>query len=205
MKTIYLTLASLFIAILFFQSCNKDTQETKPEFKLAPADSISQEEYDIYSLVINEFFSTKEVIISQRTNTSSYLKYAPYDSVLTNEEPNFDTTIYSNYEQINNLSYYFADNFTSDIRKIILITHEEFQYFFTGNDINSGWEEFHKEYPDAGGIISFTRIGFNSEKTQALFEISDQYGSLGGEGHIIYLAKENGKWVIKDTIFTWIS
>lgn len=56
-----------------------------------------------------------------------------------------------------------------------------------------------------GGLISFSRILFNKEKTKAVFTLDRLCGSLCGGGFIIVAKKINGKWETIKHIGTWIS
>lgn len=206
MKTIYFTLIALLVAVISLQSCNKNDNNVKPEFRIGYADSIPQEEYDIYSLVIHENYPDIQVVtVAQQTNTETFVTQYWYDTVLASQNPGFDTTVVENYKQANDSLYYFNDNFSADNQQIKVLTNDELHYIFQDKNLNAGWLEFHKEYPNSGSLLSFTRIGFNLDHTQAIFEISSEAGSLAGSGFIIYLVKENGQWVIKDRINTWIS
>jgi hypothetical protein len=100
---------------------------------------------------------------------------------------------------------YFDEKFNSTSKEIVLISSEELSYFFDGQDINNDWKEFYNDYKNSNGLIRFSRIAFNEDKTQAIFEIGHSYASLGGDGSIIYLKKQNDIWTITEIIPTWIS
>ncbi|MEZ5425030.1 MAG: hypothetical protein R2747_02090 [Pyrinomonadaceae bacterium] len=68
-----------------------------------------------------------------------------------------------------------------------------------------GWGEFLKIYPKAGGIISFSRIGFNPDRTQALVYVAKRCGPLCGDGAMIFLLKKDGEWVVKKDLGIWVS
>jgi hypothetical protein len=68
-----------------------------------------------------------------------------------------------------------------------------------------GWEEFSRLYPKSQGVVSLSRIGFNSSKTQALVYVGNVCGGRCGEGNFFLLVKEAGKWKIQDELNVWIS
>ncbi|MDI6050848.1 hypothetical protein QLS31_13515 [Flavobacterium sp. XS2P24] len=200
---IYLPLLLLGFTIL---SCEKDENETKPDFSLKQSDQIPDEIYDIYSLVINEKYSSKKIVIVQATKTSIDLKYENnfYDYLIKNYQ-DFDTSLVQIHEDLNENSVNFGEQFHSDTKEIILISSDELLYIFDSQDLNADWKEFYNDYENSNGIIRFSRIAFNENKTQAIFEIGHSYASLGGEGSIIYLKKKNNIWTIIKIISTWIS
>lgn len=187
-------------------SCEKDEEETKPYFSLKQSDQISGEIYDIYSLVINEKYSSNKIVIEQASKTSIELKYENdfYDYLSKNYQ-DFDTSLVQIHENLNKNVVNFGEKFHSDTKEIILISSDELSYIFDSQDIDANWKKFYNDYVNSDGVIRFSRIAFNEDKTQAIFEIGHSYASLGGEGSIIYLKKKNGTWTIIEVIPTWIS
>jgi hypothetical protein len=53
-------------------------------------------------------------------------------------------------------------------------------------------------------LLSFSRIGFNIDRTEAIFEIN-YYFPLAGSGYIIHLKKENNIWMVFNIVMIWIS
>jgi len=53
-------------------------------------------------------------------------------------------------------------------------------------------------------LLSFSRIGFNNNKTEAILEVN-YFFPHAGSGFIIHLKKENNLWIIINRIMTWIS
>jgi hypothetical protein len=190
---------------LLIQSCEKDDKETKPEFSLEQPDVISDENYNVYSLVIGKY-SSEKIVIAQATKTSIDLNYENYfyDYLIENY-PDFDTSLVKTHEDLNENSVNFGEQFYSETKEIVLITSEELSYFFDSQDLNGGWEEFHDDYKNSSGIIRFSRIAFSENNTQAIFETGRSYGSLAGNGSIIYLVKIGDNWTIEEVIPTWIS
>ena len=55
-------------------------------------------------------------------------------------------------------------------------------------------------------IIYFSRVGLNSNNTEAVFSVSyKNLKFLRGSGKLFYLRKQNGKWKIMTSIRSWIS
>jgi hypothetical protein len=57
------------------------------------------------------------------------------------------------------------------------------------------WKEFYKKYPDSGGFIDLSAVGFNADKTVAVVSKGRWCGSLCGEGDYYVLQKKDGKWI----------
>ncbi|GAF02733.1 hypothetical protein [Saccharicrinis fermentans] len=205
-KRLIIYISCTFVIGLLTQSCEKTDKEIKPEFSLEQADLISDENYNIYSLVIEEMYSSEKIVIAQATKTSIDLNYDNYfyDYLVENHQ-DFDTILVKTHGDLNENSVNFGEQFHDETKEIILITSEELSYVFDSQDLNRDWEEFYNDYENSNGIIRFSRIAYNDDKTQAIFEIGHSYASLGGGGSIIYLKKQDGIWTITEVIPTWIS
>lgn len=70
---------------------------------------------------------------------------------------------------------------------------------------HDGWKEFYAKYPDAGGIMAFSRVGFNEKRDRALLYSTIGCGWLCGTGHYHLLKRESGKWVLFKSYMAWIS
>ena len=57
------------------------------------------------------------------------------------------------------------------------------------------WTEFYKQYPDSGGFIDLSAVGFNAEKTVAVVSKGRWCGSVCGEGEYYVLQKKDGNWI----------
>jgi len=56
------------------------------------------------------------------------------------------------------------------------------------------WEKFGKQYPDSGGWIELSAVGFNTDKTVAVVYMGHHCGMLCGGGGFHVLQKKDGKW-----------
>lgn len=72
----------------------------------------------------------------------------------------------------------------------------------------AGWEAFYSRFPDSGGYVWFSAVGFNREKTKAIVFVNHMCGSLCGGGGPHFLEKKNGKWVpaaVDASVSVWAS
>lgn len=64
--------------------------------------------------------------------------------------------------------------------------------------------EFMLRFPQNYGYLTFSRVGFNRDLTEALFYTEHVCG-MCGEGKYVFMSKINGKWVLVGQAGTWIS
>ena len=69
----------------------------------------------------------------------------------------------------------------------------------------NGPPAFEKLFPGAGGIISFSRVGFDSGLDEAIVSASYVCGGLCGEGWSYILKKRQGKWEVASKRMVWVS
>ena len=69
----------------------------------------------------------------------------------------------------------------------------------------NGWEKFYKRFPDSGGIVGVSRVGFNLETNQALVYVEHGCGDLCGTGHYMLLDKGESGWKVAKRYMSWIS
>lgn len=62
----------------------------------------------------------------------------------------------------------------------------------------AGWEGFYQRYPDSGGWMELSAVGFNVNKTVAVVYMGHHCGALCGGGGFHVLEKKDGKWVALD-------
>ena len=67
------------------------------------------------------------------------------------------------------------------------------------------WDAYYKQFPRAQGILTFSRVGFNSDGTQALLYYSNRCGGLCGAGKYVVMVKRDGRWSIGTEIEMWVS
>jgi hypothetical protein len=59
---------------------------------------------------------------------------------------------------------------------------------------NHNWDNFYKRYPDSGGIIWVTAVGFNRQKTLAIVFTGSYCNDLCGRGSFALLKRIDGRW-----------
>jgi len=66
-------------------------------------------------------------------------------------------------------------------------------------------KDFGQTFPGASGIISLSRVGFDSTLHEAIVSSAFVCGFLCGEGRRHTLRKTRGKWVVVQSSMVWIS
>jgi hypothetical protein len=70
-------------------------------------------------------------------------------------------------------------------------------------------EEFERlmtEPPHPFGMVRFSRVAFNADRSQALFAVSDVCGGLCGRGGALVATRRNGRWDFNPIVgCSWIS
>jgi len=128
----------------------------------------STESLKIYRLIIDQFYIEKEnqpVVIDQFSMKFKW--FYNTKSIYTPLEINRDTL--EDFERINQSASKIADDFPLDSGYIFVSSPDE------GSE-KSIWryrnylKRFKKLFPDSGGVITFSKIGFNKQMNQGLVE-----------------------------------
>src|SRR5215510_12986687 len=61
--------------------------------------------------------------------------------------------------------------------------------------MQAGWEGFYQRYPNSGGWVEVSAVGFNNDRTVAVVYMGHHCGGLCGGGCFHVLEKKDGKWV----------
>lgn len=67
------------------------------------------------------------------------------------------------------------------------------------------WTDFNKIYPGSAGYNSFSRVGFDKTKRNALVYFVNWCGSLCGTGSYVHVQKSETGWEVKVAAGMWIS
>jgi hypothetical protein len=164
---------------------------------------VSDEEYEIYSSVIKQIYvqpETKLLMIEERTFR--------YDFASENDEPwlekkkglNIDQSAAEDYEARNSQHWLLNRASFKLTVKINLITDLDLKAIFHGNWGELEWINYYRRFPDSSGFVMLSRIGFNTQHTQALLYVGSRCGPGCGDLHFLLLEKANGTWTTKKEI-----
>jgi hypothetical protein len=155
--------------------------------------SITDEEYSIYSVLINSAFlhpKTQLAIIKAHTEFER-------ESVVIPEE--FKEDLLSKIERSETLERRFSLKV-----EYLMLNKDLLETIFKEGSMK-GWERYWKEYPNATGVLGFSRIGFDRAHNKAFVYVSETCGTLCGNGYAFRLEKINGSWQVKEKKNLWIA
>ncbi len=89
--------------------------------------------------------------------------------------------------------------------EITLLSHENFAQILATPGRPEWWNAFHARYPQAGGTISASMIGYDPGHTHALLMVGMQSAPLAGYGEYLLLEKVDGNWQVIKNLMAWIS
>lgn len=186
------------IVLISFELCSGSA--STPWNQSISREGVSDEEYEIYSTVIKQTYlrpDTKMFVIEERTFR--------YDFAVDDDEPwrdkkkglTIEESAAEDYEARNNKKWLLnKDSFKLPV-KVSLITDLDLKAIFHGNWGELQWINYYRRFPDARGFIMLSRIGFNTERTQALLYIGSRCGPGCGDIHFLLLEKVDGVWAMK--------
>ena len=174
----------------------------------------NQDEQAVYAAVVRRLFAGNRfsfdtqtavnlLVIKERTVTDHSIRSAEAERhwryIASRLETLSEETI-SSFKAENQAEQRLDSALVLPIRHIF-VSNEELDQMHRGR----GWEEFRARYPDSGGFIGFSRIGFNAERSQALVYFEHWCGNLCGSGLYILLTKDNDEWKVRHIHRAWIS
>lgn len=87
-------------------------------------------------------------------------------------------------------------------RPSVLLGDEELKALLRGG---RGWEAFYDTYPESGGCFYVSRVGFSSDRRQALVHVGRQWHGRAGGGELLLIGLENEAVVELGSVATWMS
>jgi hypothetical protein len=171
------------ISLLLFPSTSLSQDNQPAPYK----DSIA---YEIYSTILLSEWAVrvakaKTLVIRTETDAKFQMCLKPDD-----ESKKIIGSAISNYLEVNKKTWLIQEKLTVEIPYKI-VSSEAIKSTFEKNN----WEEFYKRYPQSGGYIELSAIGFNEDKNVAVVYVAHSCGLLCGGGDYHVLQKKDGKWV----------
>lgn len=165
------------------------------------------EEYSVYTAILNQYLSptsnVKVLVLRDFAQTETESKRQLTDRIrfVSKNLPALEKKTASNFKKQNRKPFPLQEQFALSV-PVKLISDEEFRQLVPSA---ADWSGFYAAYPGAPGLLTFSRVGFNRDLTQAVVYLSQVAGPLGGEGVFVLLQKENGVWTPTEEITVWIS
>ena len=165
-----------------------------PRATLEEAPALMNEEYLVYSAVITQMYGESQgdpLVIRERISKGE--RY-PVDGRLKAQNPTLD-----DFKRKNEAGGKLSNDFTSTSRVVLLSAEEERAL------CSDDWASFHEKYPHASGVLSFSRVGLNQDRTEAVVYVDRMEGNLCGRGYLVLLSRGSEGWKIQQQCFLWIS
>lgn len=115
------------------------------------------------------------------------------------------TKAIANWKSINDETWLLADKFDLPMGHKVISAGELKESFertpecktslSTPFGARCAWETFTERFPNAGGWIELSAVGFNPERNVAVVYISHRCGRLCGRGFAQVLRKRDGAWI----------
>ncbi|MDQ3803368.1 MAG: hypothetical protein M3416_05880 [Acidobacteriota bacterium] len=163
-------------------------------------------EYAVYAALIKEMYVEDKIkMIAIREHTALHPMVG--DGLLKELErvrqkmPAVSQEMVDNFIEENKHSRPLENAFNLSVPSV-LIGEKEYEEIFQDAD---GWQTFYRKYPASQGLMTLSKVGFNSVMNQALVYVGNQHAGLGGAGYYVLLSMENGAWIIQDKSGAWIS
>ena len=161
-------------------------------------EALSQTDYEIYSKIISDFKS-KTLVIKKETRgfefNPDFKDFKKYFETL--EKETFDDFA---------VKLLTEDTLTNSFitrKRIIFISSARILEMYSSTK-SDGWETFYKENGKTQGITTFSRIGYNKNKSQALVYHGTQSQWLIGAGYYDLFEFRRGKWVRISSYKAWV-
>jgi hypothetical protein len=91
----------------------------------------------------------------------------------------------------------------------VFLSKNEFVKIFEsppeGNSEPEYWKRYYGKYPDSGGYIQLSNVGFNKARDQGLLYFVHWCSSACGTGQYILLRKSDTGWKVDRAAGVWIS
>ena len=166
-----------------------------------PPPDIETEEYAVYSAMIQQnpigYNLGSFLVIKEQTASGLEM----FERTLEETRPLPDKLVDS-YRSQNAASYALGPNLDLE-QDYALMPQEEFDRIFRRE--GAIWPGFQDAYPEASGIVSFSRVGFGANEDMALVEMGYRCGDLCGAGGLYLLVKEEGSWKVQEALMEWMS
>jgi hypothetical protein len=167
-------LCSLFVVLAFFFGA----MPTESSERLDAYDD--REAYEVFGamLVSSESSMNRESFVIQKETDGRTNSCVEPDKA----SARIIGAAITDYGRKNTKGWELEQKFVVD-KSYHLTTHEEYQGLFSRN--GGGWKTFYQAYPQSGGIVKFSAVGFNHAKTIAMVRMDTDSGSLCGGGTYI--------------------
>jgi hypothetical protein len=167
----------------------------------SPPPDIEAEEYSVYSDLIRHNPIGYDLGSSFVVREQTVADLDTFEFTLENVH-RLPAGLVDSYRSRNASAYTLSPNLDVE-QDYAMMSQEEFDRIFRGK--GSVWTRFPTKHPAAGGLITFSRVGFDEKGDKALALFGFRCGDLCSAGGTYLLVKENGHWTVQETLMAWQS
>jgi hypothetical protein len=187
----------LVLLVLLLCSCSPGS----PKPTATPPPSIEAEEYAVYSALVQQnpigYNLGSSFVVREQTVADLDM----FERTLENVH-RLPSSLVDSYRSRNAASYTLSPNLDVE-QDYVLMPQEEFDEIFRKG--GSVWTRFQARYPEASGLVIFSRVGFDANEDKALATMGYRCGDLCGAGGLYLLVKEDGSWKVQEELMAWQS
>jgi hypothetical protein len=169
---------------------------------VTPPPSIEAEEYAVYSALLQQnpinFDLGPLIVIREQTTVSDgdMLERSLAQAPALAEE------LADSYRSRNAAPYPLGPELDPG-QDYVLMPQDEVDWLLRKG--GAEWTEFQASYPEARGLVNFSRVGFSASGNEALALMGVVCGDLCGSGGLYLLVKEEGSWKVQEALMEWMS
>lgn len=174
--------------------------------------ALSDEEYIVISsiksdstVIINETIPMKIVPGSEENDTTKAFAGIVAVFRLKDRMPELSDETVKDFNSKNEKAYPLERKFILPGEYTLIKKGEALGNYSSADDLLKKYEIFREKYPKSDGFISFSRVGFSSDKKQALAYFEHFCGVECASGEFFFFVKEKDKWIKKAQTRLWIS
>jgi hypothetical protein len=190
-----------------------------------PTGELSTAEYDVLSAWATGTFKGQgsregvgkdvlKIVVFNRTESGEHgqnlrlggngqpIPWTQMASSLQNKVPTLRQTTIDAYREVNAQQASVRRSFQPSIEYELVDSAQLEPIFKRGG---GDWPAYYKQFPGSQGVLTFSRVGFSADGTEALFYLSNHCSGLCGTGQYVVMEKRNGRWVIGKEIEMWVS
>lgn len=67
------------------------------------------------------------------------------------------------------------------------------------------WARFYRTYSGSNGLLGFSRVGFSSDRSQALVYVWHYCGDTCGKGGLFHCTLADGAWTVSQALWLWVA
>jgi hypothetical protein len=159
-----------------------------PQSSEQPTAYEDNDAYEIYSVLLPQEeaygFAKRTLVVREETESKS-----DTEKCLTPEAAKEFKDAIADFAQVNRKRWLVQRQFQVE-KPYEIVNSDTIDLLFK----QSGWNGFYARYPDSGGYILMSAVGFNHDRTLAVAYTGSACGNLCGRWGLHLLKKVNGKW-----------